>query len=381
MSRRVVQYDLDSLARLEWPDTPYGQYAREYLTPLVERGAQPFIANVSTTVKVLTVGGVPVPITVNDTEYDNSYVCSPYTHYVSYAREELALLNNRLLEGGLSFLLTGIGWLLRRARFNRVVQINNWLLSTNLYPALSGEQLTAVMEFLRREYPGYTLICRSLSHETSEELIGSLVNYGCKLVPSRQIYLLHPNSSGSKARWLLKRDMGLMAKHGYTEAGPEEITPEDIPRIVELYKLLYIDKYSAHNPQFTEAFIALALEQKTLQVYGLRKEGRLDAVLGFYEREGAMTAPLFGYDTDLPQSVGLYRMLSAVLIGLAGSKGLLLHESSGVGQFKRNRGAAGATEYSAVYDRGTSLLNRCGWSFLELLLRRIGMPLIQKLKL
>lgn len=94
-----------------------------------------------------------------------------------------------------------------------------------------------------------------------------------------------------------------------------------------------------------------------------------------------MTAPLFGYDTALPQSVGLYRMLSAVLIGLAGSRSLLLHESSGVGQFKRNRGAVAAIEFSAVYDRGTTWLNRCGWSFLELLLRRIGMPLIQKLKL
>ncbi|WP_340022954.1 GNAT family N-acetyltransferase [Paenibacillus sp. FSL K6-1096] len=381
MSSRVVQYDRDSLARLEWPDTAYGRYAREYLTPLLERGAQPFIANVSTKIKVLTVDGLPVPITINDTEYDNSYVCSPYTHYVSYAREELALLNNRLLEGGLSLLLKGMGWLLRRARFNKVIQINNWLLSTNLYPALSGEQLTAILEFLRREYPGYTLICRSLSRETSGKLIDSLINYRCKLVPSRQIYLLYPDSSGSKARWLLKRDMGLIAKQDYTEVSPDEITLEDIPRIVELYKLLYIDKYSAHNPQFTEAFIALALERRTLQVYGLRKEGRLDAVLGFYEREGAMTAPLFGYDTGLPQSVGLYRMLSAVLIRLAGSGGLLLHESSGVGQFKRNRGAAGATEFSSVYDRGTSLLNRCGWSFLELLLRRIGMPLIQKLKL
>ncbi|KAI7248859.1 hypothetical protein KC345_g11810 [Hortaea werneckii] len=278
-------------------------------------------------------------------------------------------------------MLRGMGWLLRKARFNRVIQVNNWLLSTNLYPALSAGQLTEVLDYLRHVYPGYTLMYRSLSPETSGNTIDSLRGYGCKLVPSRQIYLLQPHSSGSKARWLIKRDRSLLVKNGYTEVSPDEITEEDIPRIVELYRLLYIDKYSVHNPQFTEAFIALALERRTLQIYGLRKEGKLDAVLGFYERDGAMTAPLFGYDTGLPQSVGLYRMLSAVLIGLAGSKSLLLHESSGVGQFKRNRGAVGATEFSAVYDRGTSRLNRCGWSFLELLLRRIGMPLIQKLKL
>jgi hypothetical protein len=378
---RVIQYDRHSINQLEWPDTEYGRYAREYITPLLERGTETYIKNVHTTVKVVTVDGLPVPVTVNEGDYDNSYVCSPYTHYVSYAREELALLNNRMLEGALSIMLKGMGWLLRQARFNRVIQVNNWLLSTNLYPALSAGQLTEVLDYLRHAYPGYTIMYRSLSTETSGDFIDSLRAYGCKLVPSRQIYLLQQNSSGSKARWLVKRDRSLLAKHGYTEVTPDEISPEDIPRIAELYRLLYIDKYSAYNPQFTEAFIALALERRTLRIYGLRKDGRLDAVLGFYERDGAMTAPLFGYDTALPQSVGLYRMLSAVLIGLAGSSGLLLHESSGIGQFKRNRGAVAAIEFSAVYDQGTSWLNRCGWSFLELLLRRIGMPLIQKLKL
>ncbi|WP_245648174.1 GNAT family N-acetyltransferase [Paenibacillus borealis] len=381
MNSRVIQYDRHSMDQLEWPDTEYGRYAREYLTPLLESGTEYYISNVHTTVKVLTVDGIPVPVTINDSNYDNSYVCSPYTHYVSYAREELALLNNQMLEGALSMMLMAMGWLLRQARFNRVIQVNNWLLSTNLYPALSAGQLTEVLEYLRQAYPGYTIMYRSLSMETSGDLIASLRGVGCKLVPSRQIYLLQQNSSGSKARWLVKRDRSLLAKHGYTEVSPDEITPADIPRIVELYRLLYIDKYSVYNPQFTEAFIAMAMERRTLQIYGLRREGRLDAVLGFYERDGAMTAPLFGYDTGLPQSVGLYRMLSAVLIGLAGSSGLLLHESSGVGQFKRNRGAVGAIEYSAVYDRDTAWLNRCGWSFLELLLRRIGMPLIQKLKL
>ncbi|WP_309242084.1 GNAT family N-acetyltransferase [Paenibacillus sp. S150] len=179
----------------------------------------------------------------------------------------------------------------------------------------------------------------------------------------------------------MKRDRALLDKHGYTVEGHDLIAEEDIPRIVELYELLYIHKYSEHNPRFTGAYIRLALEKRTLHLYGLRKNGRLDAVLGFYSREGAMTAPLFGYDTSLPQSLGLYRMLSAVLVDLAASRGQLLHESSGVGQFKRNRGAVAAAELSAVYDKGTALLNRCSWSFLGLLLRRVGMPLIQKLKL
>ncbi|WP_051424756.1 hypothetical protein [Paenibacillus graminis] len=376
----VFQYDRDSIQGLSWPDTEYGRYAQQYISAMFEHPAEHFIANVHTTVKVVVVDGLPVPITVNEAEYANSYVCSPYTHYVSYASEELALLNNRLLEGALSVLLRGVGLLLRTARFNRVVQVNNWLLSTNLYPPASPDQLLKVLDFLRAEYPGYTLLLRSLSKETSGALLEALDGYGCKWVPSRQIYLLqHP--AGSKAKWLVKRDRGLINKHGYMVESPGQIMEEDIPRIVELYHLLYIHKYSKHNPQFTEAYIRLALEKRTLHIYGLRKNGRLDAVLGFYSREGMMTAPLFGYDTSLPQSLGLYRMLSAVLIDLAGSRGQLLHESSGVGQFKRNRGAVAATELSAVFDKGTSWLNRCSWSFLGWLLRRAGIPLIRKLKL
>lgn len=380
MKDGVYLYDRDSARELQWPDTEYGRYARQYISAMLAHPAEHFIANVHTSVKAVVVDGLPIPITINETEYANSYVCSPYTHYVSYAQEELALLNNRLLEGALAVVLRGMGLLLRTARFNKVVQVNNWLLSTNLYPPVSPDQLLKVIDFLRSEYPGYTVLLRSLSKETSGALLEVLDGYGCKWVPSRQIYLLqHP--AGSKAKWLVKRDRALLDKHGYTVDPPGQITEEDIPRIVELYELLYIHKYSKHNPQFTEAYIRLALEKRTLYIYGLRKNGRLDAVLGFYSREGAMTAPLFGYDTSLPQPLGLYRMLSAVLIDLAGSRGELLHESSGVGQFKRNRGAVGATELSAVFDQGTSWLNRCSWSFLGWLLRRVGIPLIQKLKL
>ena len=61
-------------------------------------------------------------------------------------------------------------------------------------------------------------------------------------------------------------------------------------------------------------------------------------MLGYVERGGLITAPLFGYDTGLPQSLGLYRMLSALvaLEGLRRQKEV--HLSAGVGGFKRARG-------------------------------------------
>jgi hypothetical protein len=384
LNSRVFLYNRTDLGQMDWPESEDGRYARAYLEPLVSHSVKAYISNVDTELLIARIDDQILPVTVNDSEYGNSYVCAPYTHYVRYAKEELSLLNRPLLEKCLSLLLDGIGWGLRKSHFNRVVHVNNWLLSTNLFPSMTGKQAAAVLHAVRERHPDHAVIIRSLCPTLHADMIAALKAEGCKLVPSRQIYFYRANDKSfgnSKARWLLKRDYELLAANGYALVSSEEMTEEDIPRIVQLYKLLYLDKYSYDNPQFNEAFIALAVKEGTLSLYGLRKDRRLDAVMGYFCRNGVMTTPLFGYDTTLPQSVGLYRMLSACLIRQACGNGHLLHESAGAAQFKRNRGAVADFEYSAVYDNHLPLRRRWCWSLLERLLNRIGVPLMRKLKL
>ncbi|OMF06796.1 GNAT family N-acetyltransferase [Paenibacillus amylolyticus] len=369
---------------MDWPDTEDGRYARVYLEPMMLDGTQSFMSNVETTLLLARIDDLVIPLTVNDTEYDNAYVCSPYTHYVSYAKQELTMLQKPVLEKGLSVLLSLIGWGMKQSQINKVVHVNNWLLSTNLYPAMSGEQAECLLTAVQERYPEHVIVFRSLCPGLHPDLTVRLTEVGCRLIPSRQIYLYHahdPNFGNSKSRWLLKRDYELLGKHGYEFVSELDMTDADIPRIVELYKLLYLEKYSYHNPQFTERFIAAALASGTLRLYGLRKEGCLDAVMGYFCRNGIMTTPLFGYDTAVPQSVGLYRMLSACLIGQARENGHLLHESAGAAQFKRNRGAVADFEYSAVYERHLSWGRRWCWLLLDRLLNRIGVPLMRRMKL
>ncbi|MHA7964262.1 GNAT family N-acetyltransferase [Paenibacillus sp. CAU 1782] len=384
MKSDVFFYDQTNFHTLVWPDSEDGRYGRAYLEPLMRDGARPFIANVHTKLEVAVIDDLILPLTVNEGEYDNAYVVSPYTHYVAYAKQELMLLKSPLLEKGLSVLLDVLGYGMKKSHFNRVVHINNWLLSTNLFPRLRGEQLLSVLEAVKDRFPKHAVVIRSLCPSLHGELLDHMRAGGCKLVPSRQVYFYHANDPGfgnAKSRWLLKRDFELIDKNGYTFVSANEMTDADIPRIVELYKLLYLDKYSMHNPQFNEAYIALAKKTGILNVYGLRKNGRLDAVMGYFCRNGVMTTPLFGYDTTLPQSLGLYRMLSACLISQARENGHLLHESAGAAQFKRNRGAIADFEYSAVYDGHLPLGRRWAWSLLEGLLNKVGVPLMQKLKL
>ncbi|MCM3133387.1 GNAT family N-acetyltransferase [Paenibacillus polysaccharolyticus] len=381
---RVRLYDRHSLHTMDWPDTEDARYARVYLEPMMMQGTTEYMTNVNTTLLLARIDNLVLPVTVNDEEYDNAYVCSPYTHYVRYAKQELIMLQKPMLEKGLSMLLSLIGWGMKKSRINKVVHINNWLLSTNLYPAMTAEQATQLLERVKDRYPGHTVIFRSLSSELHSNLITGLQEAGCRSIPSRQIYLYQaydPNFGNAKSRWLLKRDQALLNKHGYELVSGADIVESDIPRIVELYRMLYLEKYSYDNPQFNERFIAGAMATGALSLHGLRKEGRLDAVMGYFCRNGVMTTPLFGYDTDIPQSVGLYRMLSACLIGQAQNNRVLLHESAGAAQFKRNRGAIADFEYSAVYDRHLSFRRRWCWALLDRLLNSIGVPLMRRMKL
>ncbi|WP_438447048.1 GNAT family N-acetyltransferase [Gorillibacterium sp. sgz5001074] len=376
-------YENELLQQVPWADTEDGRSMRTYFEPFLEHPSRTLIHNIRTRFAFLSLGSQVLPLTVNETEWDNAYVCSPYTHYVRYAHEELERLKNRPLELLLGGILKGIGSGMRAVKLNRVVHINNWLLSTNLAPSMDEDECREMTSCLLDRYPEHALVFRSLNRKLNGPIMDALIGMGYILVPSRQIYILDHlrHTPDAKARWLVKRDFGLMSKHGYSIVPPEEIMEEDIPRITELYRMLYLEKYSRCNPEFSPAFISHARETGSLRLYGLRRAGTLDAVLGFIVRDGVMTTPLFGYDLTLPQELGLYRMLSALLIRLAEESGRILHESSGAAQFKRNRGALPEIEYSAVYVRHLPQYRRLPWHILQVLLNRIGVPIIRKYKL
>ena len=385
MQTNIHLFFADTIEQLPWPDSEDGSYARAYLTPLIQQSSQHFIDNVITTYMALLIDErIVLPLSLNQRDYANSYVCSPYTHYITYAKEELTLVQPAWLRRFFATIFTLLGLLGKACQMNNVVCVNNWLLSTNLYPSLSTQQVADILTFLKQRFPQHTIIFRSLNNHTTPMIMADLKRLGCTLLGSRQAYLLrpaNPHALTSKARWLLKRDFALLAQYGYMTATNKDLTENDIARIVELYNVLYLDKYSRSNPMFNEHFIRLALHEKILQLVALKKDGRIDAVLGYFSRNGVMTTPLFGYDTTLPQELGLYRMLSVVLFNIAKERDLLLHESSGAAQFKRNRGAHGEIEYSAIYAQHLPLYRRLYWNMLAFLLDNIGIPYMQQHKL
>ena len=119
-----------------------------------------------------------LPLTINDEEYDNCYVCSPYAGAVSYPLYELCEVDSKLLQSGLAAVIHSLAPALRMGRINRVVCVNNWLLSTNLYPEWGGEGIQELTTALISRYPQHAIIFRSLNHATNEALCEALSRNG-----------------------------------------------------------------------------------------------------------------------------------------------------------------------------------------------------------
>jgi GNAT acetyltransferase-like protein len=379
-------YSRDDLDTIPWPPGADGDYARRVLTPFVRDGTRPYIANVSAEVRVLIEGAVVSPVAVVDSARQlsrASYVASPTTHYIDYARREvqLELADRPVLRRLLPPLMEALRPVLSGGQIEQAVYVNNWLLSTNLYPALSPDALRGILTQLVETFPRHAIVFRSVNDRLDGGLAGALAALGCRRVFSRQVYILDPRKGEYLKKKSYQKDRSLARRSPYRWLSAAQLTPADCPRLKELYDDLYLDKYSRYNPQFTEAFFREALRSQWLTLFALKREERIDGVLGFVERQGVMTTPLIGYDRSVPAEAGLYRLISFHLIEEAATRGLILHQSSGAAAFKQHRGSAPAMEYSFVYDRRLSPRRRLPWKLLAALSEYVVVPMMRRLGL
>jgi hypothetical protein len=319
-----------------------------------------------------------VPISIQTTQQSNSYIASSYTHYISYAQEELATLKNSIAEAVLGPILNLLGKWLRFTQIDDTVYINNWLVSTCLYPKLSLGDVRDLTQTLSEQFPTKALVWRSVHGHGDDTLKRSLVACGYKLIPSRSVLFYDTTSGIHHTKRDFKNDLKLLKNSPYSF---RKLEPHELERVLELYNLLYLEKHSYFNPQYTLSFLKFAYESGFLEFYGLAESGRVDAAMGFYSLNGYMAAPIFGYDTALPQDLGLYRLLSAYLTLEAEKRYLVLHASSGAAGFKRSRGAIPEIEWLAVLDRHLPLCRRLGWQSLDWLMNGIALPVIRRMGL
>ena len=361
-----------------------GQHARDdqWIEMLLAFPAPDLVRNVQTRWGLLRVGNVLLPITINDNEYENSYVCSTYSGCVLYPQSEVKKIQNIFVQASILGLVKGMGPPLRAAKINSVVCVNNWLLSTNLYSEFDLNSVPAMTRALVSRFPKHAIAFRSLNRVSNGPLIDKLVLEGYLLAPSRQVYFFDGESGDFRSKQNNIWDQKLLNSTDFKIVEHDDIGAEDSDRIEELYRQLYVDKYSPHNPQFTSLMLDEFRRRKLLTMWGLRNaNGRLDGIVGTFEREGVMTAPVVGYDTALPRKMGLYRILMAIVLREAWHRKLQLNLSSGASHFKRIRGGVPCTEYTTVQCRHLSLPRRLAWQVLAGLTKFVGEPILRKYQL
>jgi Acetyltransferase (GNAT) domain len=341
-----------------------------------------YVANLDTRVELIGAADHRVPVTVNLAERDNAWVCSPYTAYCAYAIEEL----QRLMPWAVAFPLTALcraaGAALRHADIDQAVTINNWLLSTNLYPGLQHGVLKEWIGEARDRWPSHAIWFRSLNDAWTPDWLAALSAEGAILLPSRQVYLFSDVASLARGRPNLKADLKLLAGVELQRCDDADIQAADYARIEHLYSKLYLQKYSHLNPAYRASFVAAWHRAGLLKLTGFRdRTGVLQAVVGTFEREGVVTAPLVGYDTSLPQKIGLYRLLMAAVLKYAADSGQRVNLSAGAAQFKRLRGGVPTIEYSAVLVNHLPAYRQRALRGLRWLTAHVGVPLMTRFKL
>lgn len=277
-----------------------------------------------------------------------TYPTSLRAQYLDYAQEELTLTK---IKG--KKLLSGIFQLLKTIvpkKIDEAIYVGNYLVSTNLFPNFTLEEIQAIEVLLNKHFPNKTIIYRSQNSFLNQELMKQLDVLGYQPFISRQVFIAH-QAQVIKRKKSFKKDSKLAKDtmfHIQTDFNVENYTE----RIIELYTQLYISKYSQINPLYTTLFIEAMKEAQNTQFTGIFDGEKLIGVTMSWSLDGVLTVPILGYDLSYPKEAGIYRLLTYFTL-LRVDDQQIFHMSSGVGPFKLSRGAEYYPEY-IYYKRAPS---------------------------
>lgn len=358
----IELYDASSIDRFVWPQEESD--AQRLLVPLIKEGASSFIANVKTKVYLLGKESYFIPLTVNEKEYDNAYVASNYC--------ALAIWQNTMkrtaLKNTFFHMASGVFKLLD---VNKVVFLNNYLLTTNLAPRIPPQILEEMLQFLQKRFSGYLLMWRNLIDGWDHEK-EVLCNSGFQLMKTREVYIYDVKqkaSLSSKVHYHHRRDFRLIEEHDYEVITRQDIQPEDTARILSLYHQVYVDKHTNYSPIYTKKFLESAIREGFFDFIGLCKGGQIDGIAALFVKGEWMSCPFFGYDTTSPLATALYRMMSILLLREAERRKVSLNDGSGGASTKQFKGLRPHTEFLALYGGHLPWPKRLFWSSTTKLLR------------
>lgn len=369
MNNKVILYDQMDFSRCTLRNHPFYPYINRFLAAK----PQEMIANLpqSTRCYALELDGELTMLVQVTTERQKTYTASLLTHYFDYAEDELDLVDTGLWKKPLKIFLRMTGRFFSRQRLDDAVYIGNLLLSTNLQPKWRPEQLSLIHRFVVERFNTDRIIYRSLNDYFHREQMASLSSLGYRRIFSRQIFVADKLYRTQKKRNSVSGDFRLMMNTPLTIRLVNLDVNSYVQQLKQQYDQLYLDKYSAYNPQFTERYFSQMVSCGAIELHGIFDRQRLVGFSGIFSGDGVMTTPLIGYDFSYPKETGLYRIISAITLLQVDDK-KILNMSSGAGPYKMHRGASVHLEYSYYFEHRASCLSRYAFRLFASIVNLLG---------
>jgi len=372
-------YDAHNINSLDWPDTSDGIAAKDYYTHLIQDGVSHYIANISAQFCLIKNGNATLPILIATGNYDDSYVCSEYGHYVLLGLESLHVIQNPLTRKFAAGFLKSIGKIIKKGHINNVIYVNHSLFATDLQNnLLTTAQVDAITKYLQTKYPQHAIIFRGINSLCCPQLKDTLAKCNYTFIAGRQVQITDPTNPLLYETRIIKSDMRLWRDNPYTVAEQDKLSGDDDASILELYNKLAIENHSKLNPGIKLRYIKLLKNNPHFKIKTLKRDGKVEGAVGFATSRNAFTCLLFGYDKKQPDAPHLYRIMSTLLLLEAKKKGTIFHQSSGATFYKKIRRAKSITEYQAVYTKHLPAPQRAAWALLRTIMNTIAIPLMKK---
>lgn len=298
---------------------------------LLKFQSQELVRNVDTR---LSVYKEEIVLSENNKQYESCYLSSPYNGLIGYMQSNHGFCYRMMLAVA--------GLPLKLIKINKIVQVGNYLFSSNVNLDFESLEVQEITYKLVDKYKSHIIAFKSLNKVVHINLITELEKNDYILVPVRQVYI-YRNFEEIQKRRNVKDDTELLNDPSIQIKQVDNITDEMSESLHELYKAIYINKYSASNPEYTAKFIKIL--SSYLITFLIYRNDKLVGFLMIHKSSEDMIVPLFGYDNK----ISLYRLISSVALNYAIQNNLVFNSGSGVGDFKLTRGAEEHIEYFALY--------------------------------
>ncbi len=337
-----------------------------------------FITNIDTETILLANHQFVILATVNQEEYSNTYVCSPYGTYIKQAQVHKNNINNKKLKILVSLLSRPTGAFFKIGKINKTIVVNNSLATGSFHPIFLEKYIPEINYQLTKIYPFHAIMLPRINKTCNNELLINLIKNNYLLLPTGVVHLYDCKTDLMKNE-NLKSDLTLLKKSDYNVVLHDELTPLDVFRIHKLYELLFFKKHQTICPRYTVEYFIKCHKNRWYEFTALRnKEGVIDAFISSCKHQDLMVGGPSGYDIHKPKQLGFMRMLLALNLKKSYEEGCVYNAGASNDQFKRWRGSRPEIEYNAVYCEHLPCWRRIPWKLLSVMTNRILKPIFEK---